>query len=66
MRSSGSRALVVWNPNAEKIKTFVDIPHDGWRTYFCLEVANAGADVVMVAPGATHRIEQILSVEAIN
>ncbi len=66
MRSSGSRALVVWNPNAEKIKTFVDIPHDGWRTYFCLAVANAGADVVMVEPGATHRIEQILSVEAIN
>ncbi len=66
MRSRGSRALVVWNPNAEKIKTFVDIPHHGWRTYFCLEVANAGADVVMIAPGATHRIEQILSVEAIN
>ena len=66
VRSSGSRALVVWNPNAEKIKTFADIPHDGWRTYFCLEVANAGADVVEVAPGAVHRIEQILSVEAVS
>ena len=66
IRAKGSRALVVWNPNAEKIKTFTDIPPDGWRSYFCLEVANAGTDVVTLAPGESHRIEQVLSVEAIS
>jgi glucose-6-phosphate 1-epimerase len=65
IRSSGSRALVVWNPNAEKIKTFTDIPHSDWRNYFCLEVANAGTDVVKLVPGASHRIEQELSAEAL-
>ncbi len=65
LRSSGSRSLVVWNPNAEKIKTFADIPDDGWRSYFCLEVANAGSDVVTLLPGAVHRIAQTLSTEAL-
>jgi len=62
--AQGSRALVVWNAGAEKIRGFADIPADGWRTYFCLEVANAGTDVVTLAPGATHVIGQALAVEA--
>ena len=61
LRSSGSRSLVVWNPNAEKIKAFTDIPNEGWRDYICLEVANAGTDVITLAPGASHRIEQVIS-----
>ncbi|MSQ18947.1 MAG: D-hexose-6-phosphate mutarotase [Betaproteobacteria bacterium] len=66
IRAKGSRSLVVWNPNAERIKTFADIPPDGWRSYLCLEVANAGTDTVNLGPGASHRIEQALSAESIR
>jgi glucose-6-phosphate 1-epimerase len=66
IRSSGSHSLVVWNPNAERIKTFADIPHSDWRNYFCLEVANAGTDTVNLLPGASHRIQQELSAESLR
>jgi glucose-6-phosphate 1-epimerase len=65
LRSEGSRTLVVWNPGAEVVKTFVDIPHDAWRDYFCLEVANAGEEVAVLAPGASTQLTQIVGSEAI-
>jgi glucose-6-phosphate 1-epimerase len=34
---------------------------DGWRDYVCLEAANAGPDVVTVAPGGRHTLVQTLS-----
>ncbi len=60
--SVGSATLVVWNAGAEAIKTFTDIPHDAWPDYFCLEVANAGAEVVMLSPGGKATMGQTISV----
>ena len=65
IRSEGSKTLVVWNPGVEAVKTFTDIPHDAWPDYFCLEVANAGEEVISLAPGESTQISQTISVDKV-
>jgi len=60
LRTEGSRSLVAWNPGAEGAARMADVG-DGWRDYVCLEAANAGPDVVTVAPGGRHTLVQTLS-----
>ncbi|MBO1749719.1 lytic murein transglycosylase [Stenotrophomonas indicatrix] len=60
LRTEGSRSLVAWNPGAEAAAKMADVG-DGWRDYVCLEAANAGPDVVTVAPGGRHTLVQTLS-----
>ncbi|MCS6996009.1 MAG: D-hexose-6-phosphate mutarotase [Casimicrobiaceae bacterium] len=62
--SSGSRSVVVWNPGAEAVRGFADIPHEAWPHFLCLEVANCGDDVVELAPGETHVLRQTLTAQA--
>jgi glucose-6-phosphate 1-epimerase len=66
IRSENSSTLVVWNPGAEAVKTFTDIPHDAWPQYFCLEVANAGAEVIALAPGMSRTMAQTISCDALK
>lgn len=56
----GSQSLVVWNPGPGGARQLADVPDEGWRDFFCLEAANAGLDVVTLAPGAEHRLQQTL------
>ena len=56
----GSRSLVVWNPGEQGIAAIGDAPAGGWRDFVCLEAANAGEDVIELAPGATHTLQQML------
>ncbi|RBD42635.1 D-hexose-6-phosphate mutarotase, partial [Xanthomonas oryzae pv. oryzae] len=60
--TEGSRSLVAWNPGEEAGKKMADVG-DGWRDYVCLEAANAGPDVIELAPGASHTLTQTISVE---
>ena len=53
---TGSRSTVVWNPWNLKAERLGDIGSDGYRRMLCIEAANAGDDVVTLAPGARHRI----------
>jgi glucose-6-phosphate 1-epimerase len=64
--ASGSRAVVVWNPGAEQAANMADVGAQAWTDFFCVEVANAGDDVVMLAPGATHELAQTLTVEPLG
>jgi glucose-6-phosphate 1-epimerase len=50
----GSRTTVVWNPWAAKAKAMSDFGDDEWPGMLCVETANAAADAVMLAPGASH------------
>lgn len=59
--STGSRSVVVWNPGAEAVQGFADIPHEAWRHYVCIEVANCGEDIVELPPGEAHVLQQTLS-----
>ena len=60
---SGSRSTVVWNPWAAKAERLGDLGPDGYRRMVCVETANAGADVVELAPGAAHTLSATLAVE---
>jgi glucose-6-phosphate 1-epimerase len=60
--TQGSQSVVVWNPGLATARKMADVPDDGWQDFFCIEAANAGPDVVLLAPGATHSLEQTLHV----
>ncbi|RYZ73187.1 MAG: D-hexose-6-phosphate mutarotase [Lysobacteraceae bacterium] len=62
----GSRSLVVWNPGEAGIGALGDAPADGWRQFVCLETANAGDDVISLAPGQSHTLQQTLRVETLH
>ncbi|MCC7633383.1 lytic murein transglycosylase [Stenotrophomonas rhizophila] len=59
--TEGSRSLVAWNPGQAGAAKMVDVGA-GWRNYVCLEAANAGPDVVTLAPGARHALVQTFRV----
>jgi glucose-6-phosphate 1-epimerase len=65
LETSGSRTLVVWNPGEEGARTFTDMPPGSWRQFVCLEAANAGADVIELAPGAAHTLTQRITVSGL-
>lgn len=66
LATSGSKTLVVWNPGAEFIKTFADLPPEGWRNYVCLEAANCGAEVIELGTDDSHVLQQTISVAALT
>jgi len=62
--TQGSRSLVAWNPGEKGAAGMADVG-PGWKNYVCLEAANAGPDVVTLAPGARHVLKQTLSVQSL-
>lgn len=64
INTEGSQSLVVWNPGATGAPAIADLPGNGWRGFLCVEVANAGDDVVMLPPGGRHRLSQRLTVSS--
>ena len=63
INSTGSKSVVVWNPGSVTATKMADIGPQGWLGFYCVEVANAGADCVVLAPGAEHALTQRLVVE---
>ena len=63
IQTRGSRSVVAWNPGSEGALKMADVPDDGWRDYFCIEAANAGPDVISLAPGGEHLLGQTLSIK---
>lgn len=62
---SGSRSTVVWNPGPEKAQRMRDFGDQEYRETVCVETANAGDDVVTVAPGGEHRLRAAINVTAL-
>lgn len=62
---SGSLSTVVWNPWIEKAARLGDMGEDGYRRMVCIETANAGDDVITLAPRARHRLVTELKVKAL-
>ncbi len=58
IESDGSASVVVWNPGAQAGEQMTDVGANNWRNFFCVEVANAGSDVITLAPQSTHALSQ--------
>jgi D-hexose-6-phosphate mutarotase len=63
IRKEGSRSTVVWNPWAEKAEKMGDFGPEGYLGMVCVESGNALGNVVTVAPGASHTLTVVYSVE---
>jgi D-hexose-6-phosphate mutarotase len=59
----GSKSAVVWNPWTEKADKMGDFGPQGHRGMVCVESGNAMENVITVAPGETHRLVAVYSVE---
>lgn len=59
---SGSTSSVVWNPWETRAAQLGDLGPDGYRRMLCIETANAGDDVVRLAPGGSHTLSAELQV----
>ena len=63
LETQGSQSLVVWNPGEVQTRKMAEVPDRDWPHFLCLEAANAGSDVVTLAPGAQYRLIQTLAAE---
>jgi len=59
----GSKSTVVWNPWTEKAEKMGDFGPALHRDMVCVESGNALENVVTLAPGETHRLVAVYSVE---
>jgi D-hexose-6-phosphate mutarotase len=59
----GSMSTVVWNPWTEKADKMGDFGENGHRGMLCVESGNAMDNVIKLAPGETHRLVAVYSVE---
>lgn len=66
LEKGGSLSTVVWNPWIEKSKRLADLPDEAYPEFLCIEAANAGDDVVEVAPGQQHLLMQRIDVRRIE
>ncbi len=64
LRSEGSTTAVVWNPGARLAATMPDLGEGAHRGYVCVETANAGDEVITLAPGASHRLAVVIDTRA--
>jgi D-hexose-6-phosphate mutarotase len=58
-----SMSTVVWNPWTEKADKMGDFGENGHRGMVCVESVNAMENIVKLAPGETHRLVAVYSVE---
>src|SRR5512139_2433318 len=61
----GSRSTVVWNPWTEKADKMGDFGPQLHRDMVCVESGNALENVVTLAPGETHKLVAVYSVESL-
>lgn len=54
LQAQGSNSAVVWNPWIDKSQRLSQFAPDAWQRMFCVETANALADAITLASGASH------------
>jgi glucose-6-phosphate 1-epimerase len=60
---AGSKTTVVWNPGADVTKTMSDVLPDGYKTFICVEAANAFNNIIKLAPGEQFSLSTIIHSE---
>lgn len=61
MDKINSASTVVWNPGAEGVKAFADMPDDQYQVMVCVEAANALQNGYELKAGAKHTMGMVLS-----
>jgi len=52
----GSKSTVVWNPWIDKSAGMSDLGNEEYKTFVCVETANAGEDIYQLAKGESHTL----------
>jgi len=60
---AGSKTTVVWNPGADVTKTMSDMSPDGYKTFVCVEAANAFNNFIKLGPGESFSLSTIIQSE---
>ncbi|MEY4425788.1 MAG: hypothetical protein RL535_86 [Pseudomonadota bacterium] len=61
----GSQSTVVWNPWADRAAQMGDLGEEGWKSFVCVETANALRNAVTVPAGKSHTMAVEYRVENI-
>lgn len=61
-----SRNTVLWNPWAQKAASMHDLGAGEWKSFVCVETANAGETTVRVDPGQSHSMTAFIEVAALR
>lgn len=61
IQNEGSRSVVVWNPWIEKGSRMSGMKPEDYRSFVCIESANAYEDKRVLEAGATHRLKAVIS-----
>ncbi|MFO7604157.1 MAG: D-hexose-6-phosphate mutarotase [Gammaproteobacteria bacterium] len=56
LRKQNSHSTIVWNPGAEGVKAFADMPDDQYHAMLCVEAGNALDNAYRLKAGETHRL----------
>ena len=62
VEKTGSTATVVWNPWLVKATTMLDVGGDDWRSFVCIEAANARPHAVSIPSGGIHTMTTKITV----
>lgn len=61
--SSGSHTAIIWNPWAKICSEMADLGDEDYKSFVCVETANAANEVVEVAPHSEYRLVATYRVE---
>ena len=64
IQKEGSESTVVWNPWIDKALEMNDLGDKDYKQFVCVETANAGVDLINLAPGSDHRLRANISIES--
>lgn len=63
VETPGATATVVWNPGEKAGNAIGDLEDGEWRGFVCVEAAANRDRLITLAPGESHTLGQVLSVE---
>lgn len=64
IKCEGSKTAVVWNPWSRVCEQKADLSLEDYKKMVCIETANAGDEIIRIAPQQSHTIQAIYSINS--
>jgi len=64
IKCEGSKTAVVWNPWSRVCEQKADLSLEDYKKTLCIETANAGDEIIRIAPQQSHTIRAIYSINS--